>query len=403
MSDKRMKGIHLWLIIGLCASMAAGVGLTTNIAGLFLAPVSEELGLSRASMSATMSTCNIAFSLGGLFTAWMLRKCRFKTVVLLGATVTAAATLLLGNVTSLWQIFVLQGIRGLSTGLLGMVFATMVINQWFFENTALITSIVMSFSGLASALLSPVFNRIIETSGWKIGYYISAIAIALLYLLLIVPKVGLTPESVSAEAYGNRKETETSQPQQSDVSIIVTVLLLTFASLGGLTTSVVQHFPGVARSKGLTGDTGALMLSVAMLTNTAGKILLGAMIDRIGVRRSVLIMSVIIMAGTAGMLAATGSLLAVICAGIIGLGYSVATVGVSMLTREAAGVGGYNKVYPFVSMAITIAYAAGTTLSGAVYDKYSHYSYIFIAMLVYQTVIMLITLYLTGRKKQERR
>lgn len=43
----KLSGRHLLVVVAMCGLLASGVGLVTNVAGLFFTPVSEEFGVLR--------------------------------------------------------------------------------------------------------------------------------------------------------------------------------------------------------------------------------------------------------------------------------------------------------------------------------------------------------------------
>lgn len=47
--ETRMKtsGRYLLVLIGMCGLLASGVGLVTNVSGLFFTPIMEEFGVLR--------------------------------------------------------------------------------------------------------------------------------------------------------------------------------------------------------------------------------------------------------------------------------------------------------------------------------------------------------------------
>ena len=181
----KMKARYIMVLAALCGATAAGVGLTTNIAGLFFTPIAESFGVGRGSVSLTMTLCNLLFAVGGVVTGRLLSEKRFRSVLIFSAAVTVCATALLAMCNNVWLMYALNIIRGFSTGLTGVVMTTMVVNNWFHASNGTMTSIVMGCSGLASAIFSPIFSSIIQAVGWRTAYLVSAGLMVLLYLPLI--------------------------------------------------------------------------------------------------------------------------------------------------------------------------------------------------------------------------
>ena len=66
-----------------------------------------------------------------------------------------------------------------------------------------------------------------------------------------------------------------------------------------LAASFVQHLTPMASSYGFSSSVTSLMLSLVLIMNTAGKFLIGALIDRIGTLRSTLLFIAFVLIATA--------------------------------------------------------------------------------------------------------
>ena len=112
------------------------------------------------------------------------------------------------------------------------------------------------------------------------------------YLLVLLAMCGLVSSSLGIMTNAGGIF---FSPIAAELTVLV-MTVLTF-SLISLVTSVPQLFKPIAETYGLA-ETGIVMMSVVLAANTAGKFLLGLMTDRIGVRLSFLIYSLVITAGT---------------------------------------------------------------------------------------------------------
>ena len=111
-----------------------------------------------------------------------------------------------------------------------------------------------------------------------------------------------------------------------------------------------------------------LELTPAMVANTAGKVLLGALVDRLGARTSIMAYCVLILASLVMMLFVHSGGALVVAAALFGLCYSLATVGISLTTREVFGPANYTRVYPTFSLGGNVANAAFSSIIGFMYD-----------------------------------
>ncbi len=383
-----MKGKYIVIIAALCGLIASGVGLITNIAGLFFTPIAEEFGLLRGAVSMNVTIGNLCFAAGGMMSPRVMKEKNMKTMLLVMTAVIAGSTALLAACNNVFLMYVLNGLRGFASGIIGFVFVTIVINHWFFRNNALVTSIAMGFSGLAGAVFSPVMSSIITSSGWRIAYIISAVLMVILNLpaLLFLPSID--PYVKGQTPYGEKKaavNTVKEQQEAAPVNKALVAMLCIFAVCGAASTSITQHFPGVAADSGLDAAVGAAMLSICMLVNTGGKIVLGALVDRIGARISMSIYTILVAAGVLMMLFIPSGIVMYIAAACIGLTYSMATVGTVTLSKEVFGMANYGRTYPTINMCGTMCSAAFSSIIGFIYDATGGYNVtlmIILAMMV---------------------
>lgn len=374
----KIKGTYLLVLVAMCGLIASGVGLVTNIAGLFFDPVAAEIGVSKGQVSFMLTICNICFALGGMLTP-ALMKARSPKPLLIGATAAlAASTAALALCHSIVTMYLLCVIRGLAAGVIGMVFATTVIGNWFVEGLGLVTSIAFGCSGIAGAVFSPIMSGVIAGVGWRGGYFVTAVLTVLLNLPAVLFLPAVDPAMCGQKALGAGTQTAGRPKAKSQKKVSVGsasaaisgalfALVLAYSILCSGLTALPQHFPGIAESFGL-GVTGATMLSLCMIANTGGKVLLGALVDKIGARLSILGYSAAILVGVVLMLFIHGPISMLVAAMLFGLSYALGTVGISMTARDVFGDANYTRVYPTFSLGGNFANAIFSSAIGFMYD-----------------------------------
>ena len=372
-----MKRRYIVIIAALCGLIASGVGLITNIAGLFFTPIAEELGLLRGAVSMNLTIGNLCFAAGGMMSARVMKENNLKTMLIAMTALIAGSTALLAFCSNVFLMYILNGLRGFASGIIGFVFVTIVINHWFYKNNGLVTSIAMGFSGLAGAVFSPIMSSIITASGWRTAYIVSAVLMLILNLPAILFLPSIDPYAKGLTPYGEKKaDTKTDEPVQETAAIDkgLVAMVSVFAICGAASTALTQHFPGIAIEKGLDAAVGATMLSVTMLFNTGGKILLGALVDKIGARISMSIYTVLAFAGVLMILLVPSQTVMIAAAASLGLTYALATVGTVTLSKEVFGMANYSRTYPTISMIGTVCSAAFSSIIGFIYDATGGYN-----------------------------
>lgn len=385
----KISGRHLLVVVAMCGLLASGVGLVTNVAGLFFTPVSEEFGVLRGQVSLMLTITNISFAIGGMIAPRLLTEKTLKPLLIGATAVNVAATVGFSFCPGIVPMYVLCVVRGLAAGMVGFVFVTSVINRWFVTNVALASSIAMACSGLAGALFSPIVNSIIGGVGWRMGYVAIAAFTVLLNLPAILLLPSLDPKTAGLEALGAgtvqdapKAKASTAAAAAVPVSIVVLGAVIGYAVLATSVTAIPQFFPGMAETYGLGAALGASMLSASMISNSLGKIVLGALIDRLGTLVASLIYAAVVAASLVMLLIFHTPQMMIIAAAMCGLCYALGTVAITMLTRDAFGVANYDKTYPTVSLAGNFANAIFSSVVGFMYDFSGGYVLPIIVLLV---------------------
>lgn len=394
---------YLFVVVAMCGMIATSLGILTNVAGLFFTSVAEEFGSGMGAISLTLTICNFSYALAGMMAPKFITEKNFRFMLVAGTSVIAGATALMSAAGSIGVLYLLSALRGFAGGFLGMVLVTLVINNWFLEKNGLVTSIVTACSGLAGAGLSPVISSVISDMGWRRGYLFTALLVLLLNLPAMVLPIGLTPRAAGMEPFG-RADLSVDSGGEEEVknqdAVLLTMVLL-FGFMASFVTAFPQHFPKLAASYSLTAATGAAMLSFCMMFNTAGKVLLGVLMDRIGTKRSLLLYGVCVIGALVVLLLGRSAVLATSGALVYGFSYAFAIVGGVMMTKELYGPAEYARVYPLVSLAITIANAAGSSLIGVFYDVTGTYTSTLLLLLAMMAAVVVIILAAYRRSVQK--
>jgi len=186
MTKQSNKSAKHWLVLAVIAlMMAASIGVSNNIIGIYYTPMTETLDILRGSL-AFHSTLTLLVSGGvALFTTPLIERLGWKKVLLIGIITGFIGIAGMAIAGSLWVIYLVGIIRGIGMGLTTFVPMSLILNNWFDKHKGIAISIATSISGVAGFIFSPIFTFIIDTFGWRISFVIQG----LLYLLLMLPNI----------------------------------------------------------------------------------------------------------------------------------------------------------------------------------------------------------------------
>ena len=403
---KQTRGKYLMVLLAMCGLIASSIGMMTNTAGLFFGPIAGEFGTETAAVNLTLTISNMLFAVAGIFSARWIGSRNFKPMLAAFTAVYAGATAALGLCRSIWPLYLLNAVRGFSCGIVGSVLATTVLGYWFYSDTGLISSLALGCSGLIGALFNPILEAVIKAANWQTAYLVAAAVVVLLNLPAILLPITFRPADAGLEALNVRAPQQAGKKARvqrtgNSRSAVVIILAGFLCSVGSFISATPQLFKSMAASRGLE-ETGVLMMTVVLIANTGGKFLFGAMTDRLGVKTAVLIYEAVIAAGLMLLYLFNVPGVMLVSAALIGLCYSIPTVGAVMICRELFSPDRYTQVYPKIALFVSVCNALGYPVLGAIYDRTQSYdlALLLVFFLAFVTMVSVAVVYRLAEKEK---
>lgn len=386
---RKIHGPYLFVLIAMGGLVASSLGVLTNTAGIFFSPIAQELaGGNITGVNLTLTISNLVFAAAGMVSARVVGASNFKRYLILCTLCFAGSTAGMALCHHLPELYALSAVRGFAAGMIGTVLATTVVGYWFRSDAGFINSLILGCSGLAGALLNPALEAVIRISGWRTAYLVSAGMIVLLNLPAMALPISFNPQKMGLEALqadpspGSAQKTGAGQgADPGKVSTKLLIIAMIMGAFASFVTAMPQLFKPLAISYGLE-STGVAMMSVVLIANTGGKFLFGAMTDRLGVKKTIITYGFFVSIGILLLMSIRSSVPMLVSAALIGLSYSVPTVGAVMICRSLFHADHYNRIYPKVNLSITIANALGYPVLGVIYDRTGSYQGALILVLV---------------------
>ena len=192
------KPIPLWVILLSCAAIAAiGMGIRQAM-GLYLKPVSVDLGLGRDAFSLAIGVANIIWGIAAPFTGAIADKYGTGRVVLFGTVCTIAGLLVLQAATSEIDLMisgVLLGFGVAGAGINAMVGA--VGRAVKPEDRAAAVATVGMGSGVGLLIAIPYVQLLIGQMGWQSSLLV--VAATALLMLPLAWSISGKPQAIASD------------------------------------------------------------------------------------------------------------------------------------------------------------------------------------------------------------
>jgi len=261
----------------------------------------------------------LCFFVIGILTAGKLQaKIKAPFIVLTGGLMMAAGmfiTSILPVAAPVWSIWITYGIIG-GFGV-GLVYNTVIASaqKWFPKKRGLTTGISVFTFGFSAVIFAPLAERMIQSQMFGLTVTLQILAAAFCVATLTLFKFIKLPENVAGPAidFGTAKQYTTNQMlKTSDFYLI-------FFSMMFLTAAFFIINPSLrllAPMYGLDVAFGVTLVMIAGLANSAGRLVVPILGEKIGRREAVLTILLITAIGTASLCMATGVLFVIAIAAI---------------------------------------------------------------------------------------
>ena len=341
--------------------------------GVFLKPVSETFGWSRATMSLGLT---LGLILGGLATPvvgrlvdrWGSQRVTLVNITLFAASF-AAISLIPGNIVAFILAYSLCGM--FAGGQAPLPYARS-ISGWFETRRGLALGIAMAGIGIGIALMPKVADILLQRLGWRPAYAVLGLIAWLVAFPAVLLFVKDPPEAGPVASPMDAGDDVGGVLGSRPFWLMTVACFLVVTVLNG--TNV--HLVALLTDRGVSQDVAVSAIIVVGLAAIVGRVASGFLLDRCfapflaaGVFLVPLIAVAVLLDG---LTARPFVLLVASCFGLA-LGAEVDVIG--FLVGRYFGLRRYGEVYGYIFAAFTIGSGLGPYLLGLSFDRTGSYTF----------------------------
>ncbi len=285
----------IMLMVGAVGIFAGGPGHSHTF-GVFVTPLSDDLGLSRTAVSSAYAVASLAAAFGMPYVGSLIDRIGVRRVLLVAAFALGLVAIGFGMVVTHLVLLTLGFglLRFLGQGAM-MIGCNNLVAQWFSRKRGFALSL-MSLGFAASMAIHPVLGQwLTDQYGWREAWLWLGIMTWVLVLPLIILLVQNKPEDLGLLPDGavSNEDTQGSgtapEIQSAEVGFTLQQAMRTSAfwilNVGlflnsALITALFFHQPSVFESHGLSAQTAASMLSLSAVVMAVSMPIIGHMLDR---------------------------------------------------------------------------------------------------------------------------
>lgn len=286
-------------IVGLAfVAQFVAAGVQNYVIGAFLAPMTAELGWTRAEYTIPRTLAQVVLAAAGLFIGTQVDRRGGRGLMLAGTAVLGVALVSLGWIDALWHWIALNGlVLTLGAALIGNLVVNVTLAKWFVAQRGRAVAIAAMGVSFAGVLLTPLSTLLVDRFGWRSAWQILGVGTALLMLPVAAAMRrspedhGLHPDGLSqadvAAGHGEyaaadlaRSLTRAQALRSASFYLLVTAFGLFFVNIGVV---LLQTIPFLTDS-GFARTEASLMIAVTSVPSLLSKPLWGYFIDRLDAR-----------------------------------------------------------------------------------------------------------------------
>ena len=183
---KTSKIFYGWIIVAAgVVILAVGLGMFTSTNSLFVVPVCDSLGVTRAQFTFHRTIMTLASAAAMPLYGKAIRHFGVKKALVCGSFVLGVTIFGYSFASSLWHFYLLAFINGIFATAVNFMALGVLVNDWFDDKKGLALGIAYSGSGLGAALMIPIVSHVIEQTDWQFAYRFMGI----LGLVVLIPVI----------------------------------------------------------------------------------------------------------------------------------------------------------------------------------------------------------------------
>jgi MFS family permease len=374
-----MKLFYGWVIVAAgmvigCISMGTMMSL-----GVFLQPMSQSMGWSRAGISFAAVLNFLAMGFGSFFWGSLSDRFGTRVVVLAGGILLGIGLIAGSQATTLWQFQLLFGILvGLAAG---SFYAPMTatVTRWFTANRSLAVALVSAGMGLGSVLIAPLSRWIISGYDWRVAMLVIG---GLAWIVIIPASLLVRRPPASPHAAGSSASVAAAGHDFTMAQVIRTpqfaAIALTHFACCAAHSGPIFHMVSYAIDCGMASMAAATMFGVAGLASLSGRIACGLIADRVGAKRTLVTGLAVQAIAVSLYLVTQGTTGFYALAALFGLSYGGVMPLYAILVREYFGARIMGTAFGAVAMVSTLGMAIGPWAGGWLFDTFGSYFWLYV-------------------------
>ena len=367
---------------------AVGTGAGQYGFGIFIEPLEETFGWTRAQISASLSFTAVGSLIAPLL-GRVMDKYGAKQVMAVSLALTAVGFLLRPFMGELWHFYALSLLQyGGYTGA-SMLPAGKLVGLWFHRTRGRVMGITAMGNNFGGLVVPPMLGGILTLASWQGAY----IALGIISALMVIYALVAVKDFPSASELGDQLDSPPDDGRASPLlsgasvsealrskafyAITLAIVMGTF-TYSAILPQIITHLV----DQGVSLAIATTALSVFAIMGMVGKFIMGYLAERITARYTLMI-NLLGQAAFLTMMIWAGSPL-IMWISVPLFGYFNGAFGAlfQLVVQDAFGIRNYGSIMGIINMSSMISFGIGPLMAGLSYDITGSYEFVFASVAI---------------------
>jgi len=380
-----------WILIASAAALTLISGVTFWSPTLYVGPLEDDFGWSRAQVTAGFSIAFLMMGLTGPLVGRWVDASGARWILVTGGILVGASFLLVATTSSLWQWYLYLSINTAFRQLILFIPLQALVSRWFDRRRGFALGVLAAASAVGGLVVVPVLRVIIDQFGWETSFVVTGVAVAALFVPLGLFVVRDSPADMGTYPDGEmpaHREPHEPVPVKG-VSLAIAMrtpifwaltlaLGIFFFSFFGFMVHQVPYYESVGISRTVAATFVAIMAGITIFSRLG----IGEFADRIDrVERLAMALCASLMAGMATLLVSSGYAGIAVFLVFFIIGSGAGPVLQPLLLMRSFGVSHYGSIMGASIVVQTTAMTFSPVIAGAIYDATGAYDWVLVMFL----------------------
>jgi len=364
-----------WLVLlAIGYSLFVGAGMIFYAMSVLLETIVAATGFSVAQISGANTLFLVAAGFAGIGVGELISRYDVRYCVVIGTLVIAGAYGLLPDVSTLPEIYGVYVLLGIGYSMTALVPATTLVARWFVRRRALGLALTQSGLSLGGVLLTPALAQMLKTggiemlhSGWVFWVILANVPLALAFMRPSPQAMGLLPDGDVQDGQEDRTMTQGLSAGEAVRSRFfrwsASASILALMAQVGTIAHVFKW--GLERAD---AETAAITIASVAFCSLIGRLICGAILDRLNLYKFVLTVYLLQAATLFAMSMVKGELAVLAMTMLFGFTVGNILMVQPLLVAAAFGLRDFPRILSYQQLIMNFGVAMGPIAIGLIYD-----------------------------------